>query len=271
MGKVTDVLGLVPIPSLWAGLFGLAVGSFLNVCTFRWPADESVIRPPSRCPHCRRPVRWYDNVPVLGWLLLRGRCRDCGEAISVQYPLVELATGVIWAGLFLRWGPSVEALRGAVFLTVLFGISLTDARFYVIPDEFSLGGAVLGLGLAPFAGGPTFGQAALGAAVGFAILWAVAKLGKVLFPGAMERAGVDEAMGGGDIKMMAMVGAFLGAHGVFLTLFLGSLVGLVVFGPISLTTKKLIPFGVFLAAGAAVTYGWGDALVGWYTGSVLGL
>lgn len=254
-----------------AGLLGLAVGSFLNVCSFRWPEGESVVRPGSRCPRCERPIRWFDNVPVLGWLLLGGRCRECSARISVQYPLVELATGAIWAGLFLHHGLEVEALRGSLFLTILLGISLTDARFYLIPDEFSVGGATLGLILAPFAGGPSLTRAALGAAVGFGLLWAVARAGKVLFPGAMERAGVDEAMGGGDIKMMALVGAFLGPAGVFLTVFLGSLVGLVIFGPISLLTRKLIPFGVFLAAGAGVTYGWGDLLVAWYVGTFLGL
>ena len=259
---------LVPVA---AGLLGLALGSFLNVCTFRWPEGESVVRPPSRCPHCGHPVRWHHNVPVLGWLLVRGRCRDCGARLSVQYPLVELATGLIWAGLFYHHGLGVEAVRGSLFLSILFGISLTDARFYIIPDQFSLGGAALGLLLAPFAGGPTLARSAGGLVTGFLLLWVVAKAGKLLFPRAMERAGVDEAMGGGDIKMMAMVGAFLGTSGVFLTLFLGSLVGLAVFGPISLMTKKLIPFGVFLAAGAAVTYGWGQALMDWYVVSILGL
>ena len=246
-----------------AGLFGLAVGSFLNVCAFRWPQDESVIAPPSHCPACGTGIRWYDNVPVLSWLLLRGRCRSCAEPISIQYPLVELATGLIWAGMFAGFGPSFEALRGSLFLTILFGISLTDARFYIIPDELSLGGLILGVLLAPLASGITVVESAVGAVVGFALLWLVARLGTWAFR--------KEAMGGGDIKMMAMVGAFLGVPRTLLTIFLGALLGSVVFGPIAMKTKKLVPFGIFLAAGAALAYAWGDAMIRWYFVAILGM
>ncbi len=245
-----------------AGLAGLAVGSFLNVCSLRWPEDESVTRPRSRCPGCGNPIPWFDNIPVLSWLLLRGRCRRCGEAISVQYPIVEVAVGLIWAGVVAQHGASWEALRGGTLLTILLGIAVSDARFYIIPNQFTVGGAFLGLALAPLAAGITIVQAAGGAAVGFVVLWAVAVLGKWAFK--------KEAMGGGDIKMMAMVGAFLGVQGVFLTIFLGALLGTVIFGPISLKTEKLVPFGIFLAAGAAVTYGWGDPLVAWYLEWALG-
>ena len=246
-------------PGLFVALavvLGLVVGSFLNVCTFRWPSEESVVSPPSHCPGCGTPISWYDNIPVLSFLILRAKCRFCGAPISPQYPIVELASGLIWAGCFLQYGLTVESARGAVFLTILLGIAITDARFYIIPDEFSLGGGVLGLALAPFAGGLTILEAALGAGVGFGVLWLVAKIGTRLFK--------KEAMGGGDLKMMGMVGAFLGFPGVFLTLFLGALLGSVVFGPISWKTGKLVPFGIFLAAGAAVAYGWGDHLIEWY-------
>jgi leader peptidase (prepilin peptidase) / N-methyltransferase len=239
-----------------AGLFGLALGSFLNVCSLRWPQDESVVAPRSRCPGCQAAIPWHDNLPVLSWLLLRGRCRHCGEGISVQYPLVELATGLIWGGMFLFHGPEPEAVRGALFLTILLGITASDARFYIIPDQFTLGGLVLGLALAFLTPAIGWAQALIGAALGLALLWFVAWAG--------EKAFGKEAMGGGDIKMMAMVGAFLGWQGVLLTVFLGSFLGAVIFGPISLKTGKLVPFGIFLAAGAAVTYGWGDLLVGWY-------
>ena len=241
---------------LVAGLFGLALGSFLNVCSLRWPRDESVVSPRSRCPGCGSEIPWYDNVPVLSWLLLRGRCRHCDEGISVQYPLVELATGLIWGGMFLLHGLEWEALRAALFLTILLGITVSDARFYIIPDQFSLGGLVIGLGLAFLVPTLAWHQALVGAAVGLALLWFVAWAG--------EKAFGKEAMGGGDVKMMAMVGAFLGWQGVLLTIFLGSLLGAVIFGPISLKTGRLVPFGIFLAAGAAVAYGWGDALMGWY-------
>lgn len=239
-----------------AGLFGLTLGSFLNVCALRWPRDESVVSPRSRCPGCGSAIAWYDNAPVLSWLLLRGRCRRCGERISFQYPVTELATGLIWAGMVLLHGPEWEALRGALFLTILLGITISDARFYIIPDQFTLGGLVLGLALAFATPAIAWPAAFVGAGVGLGLLWFVAWAG--------EKAFKKEAMGGGDIKMMAMVGAFLGWPGVLLTVFLGSFLGAAVFGPISLKTGKLVPFGIFLAAGAAVAYGWGDLLVGWY-------
>jgi leader peptidase (prepilin peptidase)/N-methyltransferase len=161
----------------------------------------------------------------------------------------------------MQHGLTLEALRGALFLSTLLGISVTDARFYIIPDEFSLGSGVLGLILAPFVSGITLMEAALGVLVGVGILWGVAKLGTWLFK--------KEAMGGGDIKMMGMVGAFLGYQGVLLTIFLGALLGSVVFGPISWKTGKLVPFGIFLAVGAAVAYAWGDAIVQWYATNFL--
>jgi leader peptidase (prepilin peptidase)/N-methyltransferase len=244
-----------------AGFFGAALGSFLNVCVHRWPLDPSVVSPRSRCPGCGRTIAGYDNVPIVSWLLLRGRCRGCGERISVRYPLVELAVAATWVGSVWWLGPRVEALRLATFLTILLGIALTDARHYLIPDEFTLGGLGVGIAFAAIPGGFPLSRAALGAAVGFALLWAVAVLGEKVFR--------KPAMGGGDIKMMAMVGAFVGTQGVFLTIFLGALLGAAIFGPISIKTGKLVPFGIFLAIGAAVTAIWGPAVVDWYIGTFL--
>ena len=258
-----DVFSDAWIVSVLAGLVGLMIGSFLNVCTLRWPEDESVVFPGSHCPKCGKPIRWYDNVPVLGYMLLRGRCRACREPISLQYPLVELATGLVWAGMFSYAGLSFEALRGALLLTILFGIALTDARFYIIPDQFSLGGLVLGLGLAFLPGGIDALDALIGAIVGFGLLESVAVVGKWMFK--------KDAMGDGDIRMMAMVGAFLGWAGVLLTVFLGALLGAVIFGPISYKTKKLVPFGIFLAAAAAITYGFGSEIIDWYLTNILHL
>lgn len=248
---------------LLAGCLGAALGSFLNVCIYRWPNEESVVRPPSRCGSCGAPVRWRHNVPVLSYLFLRGRCADCGTRISVQYPLVEIVVALVWAGLAAVWGFHPEVLRGGLFLTILLGISLTDARTYIIPDEFSLGGMFLGLATAPLAGGIDLIQSVAGAALGLGLLWVIAVVGRWLFK--------KDAMGGGDVKMMAMVGAFLGPLGVLLTLFLGALVGSVIFGPVALKTKRLVPFGIFLGVGAVVTYGWGQAIISWYLASVLGL
>ncbi|HSM35656.1 MAG TPA: prepilin peptidase [Longimicrobiales bacterium] len=244
-----------------AGIFGAALGSFLNVCVHRWPADQSVVSPRSRCPGCGAAIAGYDNIPIVSWLLLRGRCRRCAAPISVQYPLVEIAVAAVWAGSVLWLGPRIEALRIAVFLTILLGIALTDARHYLIPDEFSLGGLGVGLAFAALPGGFPMTRAVLGAAVGFALLWGIAFLG--------EKAFRKPAMGGGDIKMMAMVGAFVGTQGVFLTMFLGALAGALIFGPISVKTGKLVPFGIFLAVGAAITAVWGPAVVEWYLSTFL--
>jgi leader peptidase (prepilin peptidase)/N-methyltransferase len=247
---------------VYAGLVGAAVGSFLNVCVYRWPEGLSVVRPPSRCPACETPIRWFDNVPVLGWLWLRGRCRACGVRISVQYPLIELFTASLWVAAAVRFGWSWQALSTAIFFTLLLGIALTDARTYIIPDEFTLGGLVIGLALSFAPGGITPLNAALGAALGFGLLYAVAVAGEWVFK--------KPAMGGGDIKMMAMVGAFLEPTGVLLTVFLGALAGTLIFGPISMKTKKLVPFGIFLALGAAIAEPWGAVITDWYATNFLG-
>ena len=244
-----------------AALFGAVIGSFLNVCILRWGAEpkESVVSPPSHCPKCGIGLRWYDNVPIVSWLVLRGRCRGCRTPISIQYPMVELATALIWAFVVWRYGATLEAFRGAAFGTVLLGIAMTDARAYIIPDEFSLGGLAIGILFALAAGKQPLGVALLGAAVGFGLLWLVAIAGEWMFK--------QEAMGGGDIKMMAMVGAFLGWQGTLLTVFLGALIGSLIFVPLSLMGRKqLVPFGIFLAIGAAATYLVGPAILTWYSG-----
>lgn len=246
----------------YAALVGAALGSFLNVCVHRWPARQSVVRPPSACPSCGARIRWYDNVPVLGWLWLRGRCRNCKARISIQYPLVELTVALLWLAAAVRFGASWEALSMAIFFTLLLGIALTDAREYIIPDEFTYGGLVVGMALAFAPGGITPQKAAIGAALGFGVLWVVAVAGEWMFR--------KPAMGGGDIKMMAMVGAFLGPAGVLLTLFLGALFGSLIFGPISLRTGKLVPFGIFLALGAGITQAWGAPITAWYLRTFVG-
>jgi leader peptidase (prepilin peptidase)/N-methyltransferase len=239
-----------------AVLVGLCFGSFLNVCILRLPHDQSLVRPRSTCPQCKQPIAWRDNIPVVSWLWLRGKCRWCHKPISVQYPLIEALVGVLFGVSVLAYGASLHAVSAAVFGTLLLGIGITDARHYLIPDEFSLGGLVLGLALALGGGVPGFLQALLGAAVGFALLWGVAQAGAWVFK--------EEAMGGGDIKMMAMVGSFVGWRGVLLTVFAGAALGSLIFVPLSIKKKRLVPFGVFLAVGAAVTYVFGDAILAWY-------
>ena len=169
-------------------LLGAGIGSFLNVCILRLPKNESIVRPPSHCPRCGVGISWYDNIPVLSWLILRGRCRKCGNPISMQYPLIELVTAGLWAGMAGHYGMDLEALRGAVFLTLLLGIALTDAREYIIPDEFSLGGGIIGLVFSAAQGIKGLWPALLGAGVGFVTLLLVAEVGK--------RAFKRDAMGG---------------------------------------------------------------------------
>jgi leader peptidase (prepilin peptidase)/N-methyltransferase len=246
-----------------AAVVGAVFGSFLNVCILRWGAEpkQSVVRPPSRCPRCGSGVAWYDNIPIVSWLVLRGRCRRCGEPISIQYPLIELATALLWAFMAWRFGWSLETLRASVFGTLLLGIAVTDARAYIIPDEFTWGGLALGLLFALAGGLSLLGQAVLGAVLGFGILWLVGVGGTWMLK--------QDAMGGGDIKMMAMVGAFLGWKGVLLTIFLGALLGSLIFVPLALAGRKpLVPFGIFLAVGAAAAYLVGPALFTWYLGTM---
>jgi leader peptidase (prepilin peptidase)/N-methyltransferase len=238
-------------------LFGAVIGSFLNVCIVRLPAEQSVVSPPSRCPKCGKPVEWRDNIPVISWLLLGGKCRGCREPISILYPIIELATAVLWAGMAWHYGLSLDALRGALFGTLLLGIALTDAREYIIPNEFTYGGLAIGLILSAAGGLDSVVAALVGAVVGFGILWLVGVAGRWAFK--------EEAMGGGDIKMMAMVGTFVGWQGVLLTIFLGALAGTAIFLPLTLIgRRKLVPFGVFLAIGAAVTYVIGPWIIEWY-------
>ena len=253
-----------PVLTVIGGLFGAIFGSFLNVCILRLPSEQSVVSPGSRCPKCGYVLKWYDNIPIGSWLLLGGKCRGCKAPISAQYPLIELTTALIWAAFTWLLGPSLELFRAAVFCTLLLGIAMTDAREYIIPDEFSLGGLAIGLLFAIPGGFHVIGDALLGAAVGFGVLLLVAVAGKAVFK--------EEAMGGGDIKMMAMVGAFTGWTGVLLTIFLGSLLGTLIFVPLALIgKKKLVPFGVFLSVGAATTYLWGPAIVEWYRSYLTGL
>lgn len=290
---------------IYAALVGAAIGSFLNVCVYRWPLGLSVISPRSACPNCETQIAWRDNIPILGYLLLRGRCRGCQERISIQYPLVELATALIWLLSVAYLGASLEAVRCALFLTILLGIALTDAQHMVIPDYFSLGGAMVGIGLAAAItvehtlatpGGPASGialpaplsvevstgwisylmvsselplfRALRGALIGYLLLLGVAYAGEKIFR--------RPALGLGDVHMMAMVGAFVGVPGMLLTVLLGSLLGLVIGVPYTWIRGKLVrlgtylPLGTFLALGAALTYVWGEAIIRWYLEFALG-
>ena len=249
-----------PYFAVAAGVFGLCLGSFLNVCILRLPLEQSLVRPPSTCPSCNQRIAWYDNIPVVSWLLLRGKCRRCGNPISLQYPLIELFVGALWVLSYLKYGLSIHAFAGALFCSALLGILVTDARHKIIPDEFSLGGLVLALLLSALGGKESHFQALLGAEVGFGLLWVVGWLGELALK--------QEAMGGGDIKMLAMVGAFVGWKGVVLTIFLGALLGTVIFGPIALVRRQArleLPFGVFLAIAAGLAFFFIDTFLRWFS------
>ena len=240
------------------GILGAMLGSFLNVCIYRLPQNRSIVYPRSACPACGHTIRWYDNVPVLSWLWLRGRCRDCGGKISLRYPLVELTVAVLAVLLYLSWGISFDLLERFTLLFILLGIAVADAREYIIPDLFSLGGLTLGLAFSFLPGGISPFQSFLGALVGGGSLYLVALLGELVFK--------KEAMGGGDVKMLALIGSFLGWPGVLFTVFAASLAGSLIFGAVNYVFRKktLVPFGVFLAFGASLYLFAGQRVIGWY-------
>ena len=240
---------------LLAGAFGAVLGSFLNVCVYRIPAGESIVHPRSRCPSCKQPIAWRDNIPIVSWLVLRGRCRWCLKPISVQYPLVEAIVALVWAVSVLLWGPSAKAVTTGAFATILLGIGLVNTRTNLIPDEFTLGGLVVGLALSLTGGQQGFVNALIGAAAGFALWSVIDRIAGFVFK--------DEGIGGSSAKMMAMVGSFVGWRGVLLTI-IAAVIGSVLFVPLSLKKKRLLPFGVFLAVGAAVAFVFGDAIIAWY-------
>jgi leader peptidase (prepilin peptidase) / N-methyltransferase len=252
------------LESVLAFVLGACVGSFLNVVIHRLPRGESLVFPGSHCTSCGHEIAWYDNVPLVGWLLLRGHCRSCKSGISARYPLVELLTALIAVSLHARLGFSLPFLVAFYFACTLLAIAYIDLDHQIIPDVLSLPGVVVGLVAAPILHGGTWLEAiqaaALGALLGGGILFAVAW--------SYERATGREGMGGGDVKLLAMVGAFLGWQGVLLTLLLGSLVGSAIGISIMLArgadSKLAIPFGPFLSIGAFVAMFWGGAIVSWY-------
>jgi leader peptidase (prepilin peptidase)/N-methyltransferase len=281
---------VTPVPHLLAPIYafitGACAGSFLNVCVHRWPRERSVIRPRSRCPSCGNQLAWFENIPILSWVALRGRCRCCDEPISPEYPIVELVVALGWLVALNHYGFSFTALRVAVFGTTLLGVALTDAKFYLIPDGFTVFGFMFALITSviaffrpetqPFA---TPYDALIGACAGAGMIAIVGWLGEVV----RKR----EAMGLGDVTLMAFVGAALGPAKALITVFLGAMLGAVAFSliviPVAMVRRgasreqtelalgsapfetPLVPFGVFLAPAALLTLFWGDALLAWIT------
>ena len=274
------------LAAIYVFTVGLCVGSFLNVCIGRWPEGLSVVKPRSRCPKCGHKIKATENIPIISWLMLRGRCSGCGDRISIQYPVVELLVGLMWLAAFLQLGLTFTAFRVAVLATVLLGIALTDAKHFLIPDGFTVFGvffvivtSLIGLFLGeaePFA---RPWDATIGMCVGAGAIAIVGWLGEVW----LKR----PAMGFGDVTLMAVVGAAVGPTRALLTIFIGAVIApIVLLGvvyPLSARglsddkgqtelaleasggwKKRELPFGVFLAPAAMVALLFGDAIIAWY-------
>lgn len=268
---------------LFIFLVGLVVGSFLNVCIYRLPRGESLVRPGSHCPSCQHPIAWFDNLPILSFFILRGHCRHCRERISFRYPLVELASGLVWYG---SWqgseGTPIFWIR-VIFVSLLLVVSLTDLETGLIPDEGTLFGTVAGVAasllypeLQKGAGDLLFqremgslqgfslplaalGRSALGLVVGGGLIWLTGRAGNWMFQKELKQLRLDQSMGGGDMKLLAMAGSFLGPEKVLLSFFTAPLLGL----PFALYSRfakkeKVIPYGPFLSLAAAVQFFFGD-------------
>lgn len=269
----------------FAFLFGALWGSFLNVCISRWPAGQSVVTPRSRCPNCERPITWYENIPVLSWIALRARCRGCAKPISVMYPLVELAVAFGWLAAVAHFGPTLTALRVAVFVTLLLGIAMTDARHYTIPDGFTVFGLLWMMTFSVV--GVMTGEPGPFALPYDALIGACAGAGAIAIAGWLGEVALrKEAMGFGDVTLMAVVGAAVGPQLALLTIFLAAGLGTVAYVLIIYPARVIrlkrdrqgsdgppadgegiipvIPFGVFLAPAAVIALLWGGAIIDWY-------
>ncbi|MBK8061443.1 MAG: prepilin peptidase [Gemmatimonadetes bacterium] len=271
---------------------GACVGSFLNVCIGRWPHNESVVSPRSRCPRCAHEIAWYDNIPMVSWMLLRAKCRGCALPISAQYPIVELVVGILWLLAAVHYGATFAALRVAIFATIMLGIAVTDAKHYLIPDGFTVSGLVFVMVtsmVAVFRGEPgPFAEpydALVGACAGAGAVAIVGWLGEVVLK--------KEAMGFGDVTLMAVVGAAVGPTRSLLVLFIGAALGAFAFIGVVYPVVKLrgaprgdqidlgleapraelpeVPFGVFLAPAAILVLVWGETLIAWYSSQFLGM
>lgn len=250
------VLGLTAV-------LGLVVGSFLNVCIHRLPRRQSLVAPGSRCPECLRPIAWFDNIPIVSWLMLRGRCRQCGQSVSIRYPLVEIATAVVALVIVILTPPgpllASRLLLGGI-LIVLFAI---DLEHHLLPNVITLPGIAAGF-LFSLVTAPGPVSSLIGIALGAGVLYGIAT--------GYYAIRKEEGMGMGDVKMLAMVGAFLGWPAVVVTLifssFAGALVGLLLIAFTRADGRHALPFGTFLALAAFVAMLGGDALIHWYLGRI---
>lgn len=238
-------------------VFGAAIGSFLNVCIFRLPEHHSIVRPLSQCPHCHHPIRFYDNIPLISYLILRGKCRDCGEKISWRYPLVEFITAILAMMLFGKFYLTLNFLIFFVFVAVLIVITFIDLDHQIIPDALTLPGIPVFFLAAVFVVKVPWMEAAIGLLIGGGVLLAIAFVYELITK--------REGMGGGDIKLLAMIGGFLGWKSLIFILLFSSFSGAII-GIAAMVIKKqnmkyAVPFGPFLSAAAVAYLFWGDVFM----------
>jgi leader peptidase (prepilin peptidase) / N-methyltransferase len=242
-------------------VFGLSVGSFLNVCAYRLPLGQSVVHPRSRCTTCGRQLTWFDNLPVLSWVVLGGRCRTCKQPVSWMYPAVELVTALVFAVTYLTYGLTLLGLVRVVFACALIVLFVTDLQHKILPNVITYSGIIAGFACSFFLP-PGWVSSLIGLIVGAGFLWAIAE--------AYLRIRGQEGLGMGDVKLLAMIGAFLGWKLVLLTLvfasFTGSLAGGLLIATGRGTMKYELPFGTFLAVGAVLAATWGQPIADWYFG-----
>ena len=243
-------------------ILGLIVGSFSNVCIYRIPRNESIIFPASHCPKCRSNISLKDNIPLISYILLKGRCRNCKNKISIQYPIVELLTGLTYLIIYLIYGLSIQSLIYIILSSALIIIAFIDLNEQIVPDVISLPGIVVGFIISFFVPYISFINSALGVIVGGGIILIIGLAGSVIFK--------KEAMGGGDVKLAAMIGAFLGWRyiiiSLFLGFFLGALAGIILILSKIKSREDTVPFGPFIALGSMITLLWGEKIISWYIG-----
>lgn len=249
-----------------SAVFGLVLGSFLNVCIYRLPLKKSIVYPPSNCPHCGAKIRFYDNIPVISYAILMGKCRNCKGPISIRYPVVECITGLLSLALFYRFGVSGHYFAFMAFSASLVIITFIDLQHKIIPDVISIPGIILGFCFA---------------LLGFTgVRWSASLIGMLAGGGCLFAVGIifewitgKEGMGGGDVKLLAMIGAWMGWRGLPFVVLISSLAGALI-GGIALIAagrgmRTKIPFGPFLSLGALIQFFFGSELIAWYIRNVL--